>query len=244
MKVIVDKKGRKYIVKDKEFSSEKGIISKEDIINAQIGDELETHMGKKYRVISPNINDYIDLMKRKCAILLPQDLGLVVGFTGIGYESKIVEAGSGAGSSLLFFANIVGPQGHVSSYEIREDFVEVIKENINGTNFNNITLHHQDVTEGFVEDDESTDLVFLDLPRPGDVIEDAYRILKMGGFIAIYTPFVEQFQIASKILRKRGFKQINIREGNVREMEYKDNRTRPNSRMAGHTGYITFARKI
>ena len=66
----------------------------------------------------------------------------------------------------------------------------------------------------------------------------------MGGFIAIYTPFVEQFQIASKILRKHGFKQIKIREGNVREMEYKDNRTRPNSRMAGHTGYITFARKI
>lgn len=244
MKIIVDKKNRKYVIHNTEFHTEKGVISQEDIINAKVGDVLETHMGKKYTVIEPNINDYIDLMKRNCSILLPQDLGLITGFTGIGYGSKIVESGTGAGSSLLFFANIVGPDGHVSSYEIREDFVKIIKENINGTDFKNITLYNQDVTEGFKEEDNSIDLVFLDLPKPGEVIEDAYRILKTGGFIAVYTPYVEQFQIVNKVLGKSGFKNIKIREGNVRELEIKKNKTRPNSRMAGHTGYITFARKL
>lgn len=244
MKIIVDKKNRKYVIHDTEFHTEKGVISQEDIINAKVGDVLETHMGKKYTVIEPNINDYIDLMKRNCSILLPQDLGLITGFTGIGYGSEIVESGTGAGSSLLFFANIVGPDGHVSSYEIREDFVKIIKENISGTDFKNITLYNQDVTEGFKEEDNSIDLVFLDLPKPGEVIEDAYRILKTGGFIAVYTPYVEQFQIVNKVLGKSGFKNIKIREGNVRELEIKKNKTRPNSRMAGHTGYITFARKL
>lgn len=244
MKIIVDKKNRKYVIHDTEFHTEKGVISQEDIINAKVGDVLETHMGKKYTVIESNINDYIDLMKRNCSILLPQDLGLITGFTGIGYGSKIVESGTGAGSSLLFFANIVGPDGHVSSYEIREDFVKIIKENISGTDFKNITLYNQDVTEGFKEEDNSIDLVFLDLPKPGEVIEDAYRILKTGGFIAVYTPYVEQFQIVNKVLGKSGFKNIKIREGNVRELEIKKNKTRPNSRMAGHTGYITFARKL
>ena len=244
MKIIVDKKNRKYVIHDTEFHTEKGVISQKDIINAKVGDVLETHMGKKYTVIEPNINDYIDLMKRNCSILLPQDLGLITGFTGIGYGSKIVESGTGAGSSLLFFANIVGPDGHVSSYEIREDFVKIIKENISGTDFKNITLYNQDVTEGFKEEDNSIDLVFLDLPKPGEVIEDAYRILKTGGFIAVYTPYVEQFQIVNKVLGKSGFKNIKIREGNVRELEIKKNKTRPNSRMAGHTGYITFARKL
>lgn len=244
MKIIVDKKNRKYVIHNTEFHTEKGVISQEDIINAKVGDVLETHMGKKYTVIEPNINDYIDLMKRNCSILLPQDLGLITGFTGIGYSSKIVESGTGAGSSLLFFANIVGPDGHVSSYEIREDFVKIIKENISGTDFKNITLYNQDVTEGFKEEDNSIDLVFLDLPKPGEVIEDAYRILKTGGFIAVYTPYVEQFQIVNKVLGKSGFKNIKIREGNVRELEIKKNKTRPNSRMAGHTGYITFARKL
>lgn len=244
MKIIVDKKNRKYVIHDTEFHTEKGVISQEDIINAKVGDVLETHMGKKYTVIEPNINDYIDLMKRNCSILLPQDLGLITGFTGIGYGSKIVESGTGAGSSLLFFANIVGPDGHVSSYEIREDFVKIIKENISGTDFKNITLYNQDVTEGFKEEDNSIDLVFLDLPKPGEVIEDAYRILKTGGFIAVYTPYVEQFQIVNKVLGKSSFKNIKIREGNVRELEIKKNKTRPNSRMAGHTGYITFARKL
>ena len=244
MKIIIDKKNRKYIVHDEEFHCEKGVIPREVIADAEVGDVLETHMGKKYTVINPNINDYIDLMKRKCSILLPQDLGLVVGFTGVGNGSKIVESGTGAGSSLLFFANIVGPQGHVSSYEIREDFVKIVEKNIDGTDFNNITLNHQDVSEGFKEEDESTDLVFLDLPNPHDVIRDAYRILKVGSFIAVYTPYVEQFQRVVKELEIAGFKDIRIREGNVRELEIKNNRTRPNSRMAGHTGYITFARKI
>ncbi len=244
MKIIVDKKNRKYVVHDEEFHTEKGVIPKEDIINAKVGDVLETHLGKKYTVIEPNINDYVDLMKRRCSILLPQDLGLVVGFTGVGYGSKIVESGTGAGSSLLFFANIVGPEGHVSSYEIREDFYKIIQENVDGTNFKNITLHNQDVTEGFEEEDNSTDMVFIDLPKPGDVIEDSYRILKTGGFIAVYTPYVEQFQVVNKIMGKAGFKNIKIREGNVRELEIKNNKTRPNSRMAGHTGYITFGRKL
>jgi len=244
MKVIVDRKNRKYIVHDKEFHSEKGLIPEEDIVNAKVGDVLETHLGKKYTVIEPNINDYIDLMKRNCSIVLPQDLGLITGLTGIGYGSKIVESGSGAGGSLLFFANIVGPAGHVYSYEIREDFIKVIQENIDGTDFNNITLYNQDVTEGFEQEDHSIDLVFLDLPKPSEVIEDAYRILKTGGFIAVYTPYIEQFQIVSKILAKNSFKHIAIREGNVREIEIKNNKTRPNTRMPGHTGYITFARKL
>lgn len=244
MNIIVDRKNRKYVVHDKEFHTEKGVISEEDIKNAKVGDVLETHLGKKYTVIEPNINDYIELMKRKCSIILPQDLGLVTGFTGIGYGSKIVESGTGAGSSLLFFANIIGPKGHISSYEIREDFVEIIQQNIDGTGFKNITLYNQDVIEGFKEDDHSIDLVFLDLPKPSEVIEDAYRILKTGGFIAVYTPYVEQFQIVNKVLGKTGFKHITIREGNVREIEIKNNKTRPNSRMAGHTGYITFARKM
>lgn len=244
MKIIVDRKNRKYVVHDKEFHTEKGVISEEDIINAEVGDVLETHLGKKYTVIEPNINDYIELMKRKCSIILPQDLGLIIGFTGIGYGSKIIESGTGAGSSLLFFANIIGPEGHIFSYEIRKDFVDIIQENIDGTDLNNITLYNQDVTEGFKEVDHSIDLVFLDLPKPAEVIEESYRVLKTGGFIAVYTPYVEQFQIVNKVLGKTGFKHITIREGNIRELEIKNNKTRPNSRMAGHTGYITFARKM
>ncbi|MCD7781995.1 MAG: tRNA (adenine-N1)-methyltransferase [Methanosphaera sp.] len=244
MKIIVDKKNRKYIIHDEEFHCEKGVIPKEDIVNAKVGDVLETHLGKKYTVIEPNINDYIELMKRNCSILLPQDLGLIVGFTGIGNGSYVVESGTGAGSSLLFFANIVGDKGCVSTYEIREDFYKIIQENVAGTSFNNINLHNQDVTEGFDEEDESVDMVFLDLPEPDKVISDAKRILKTGGFIVAYTPYVEQFQSVHKMLSINNFKNIKIREGNVRELEIKKNHTRPSSRLAGHTGYLTFARKL
>lgn len=244
MKIIVDKKNRKYVVGDDEFHTESGVISKEDIVNSKPGDVVQTHLGKKYTVISPNINDYIELMKRNCAILLPQDLGMIVGFTAVGNGSKIVESGTGAGSSLLFFANIVGPEGHVSSYEIREDFIDDIKKNIDGTDFINITLHHQDVLDGFKEDDNSVDLVFLDLPYPDKVIKDAKRILKVGGYVVVYSPYVEQFQLVYHELEASGFKHLKIRKGNIQEFEIKNNRTRAKSRLASHTAYITFARKM
>ena len=64
MKIIVDRKNRKYVVHDKEFHTEKGLIPEEDIVNAKVGDVLETHLGKKFTVIEPNINDYIELMNR------------------------------------------------------------------------------------------------------------------------------------------------------------------------------------
>ena len=37
---------------------------------------LETHIGHKFRVLDANINDYIELMDRRCSIILPKDLGL------------------------------------------------------------------------------------------------------------------------------------------------------------------------
>ncbi|MDO5851514.1 MAG: tRNA (adenine-N1)-methyltransferase [Methanobacteriaceae archaeon] len=242
MKILIDNKEKKYIVKNEEFHTEKGLITKEDIINAKEGDKLKTHMGKEFTVIKPNINDYIELMKRKCSILLPQDIGLVIGFTGLGHKDKVVEAGTGAGASLLSFANIVGPEGHVTSYEKREEFAQIAKDNVKQYGLENTTIKNKDITEGIEEED--IDMIFLDLPNPWDVIESAYSSLKIGGFLAIYTPYIEQFQTVHKVLKKNGFKNIHVREGNIKEIEVKNKGSRPNSRMAGHTGYITISRKL
>lgn len=243
MKLLMNEKGKKFLVKeDDDFHTDMGILKKNDIISSKEGDIIKTHLDREFKVIKPNINDYIDFMKRRCSILLPKDIGNVIAYTGVGYGSKILDSGTGAASIALHFGNIVGDKGMVYSYEIREDFAEIAIENIENFGLKNIQVKNKDIKEGI--DENNLDLVFLDLPKPYEIFEDVYSSLKYGGFLVVYAPYIEQVQISVRISKKVGFKEIIALETIQREIEVKDKGTRPKTRMAGHTGYLIFARKI
>ncbi len=63
-----------------------------------------------------------------------------------------------------------------------------------------MTLKCQDVVEGI--DEENVDLVFLDLPKPWEVVEQARDALKSGGYLAAYTPYIDQVKLLTRILKK------------------------------------------
>jgi tRNA (adenine57-N1/adenine58-N1)-methyltransferase len=238
----MDEKGKKYIARDDEFHTNFGFIKKEDMQSSKPGDILKTHLGHDFKVLNANINDYIDLMERKCSIILPKDIGIVTAYTGIGAGDRVVDAGTGAGATALHFGNIVGKEGDVYSYEIREDFYEIAKHNVENFGLQNVHIKCGDITEGIDEDD--VDIIFLDLPKPWDVAEHAKEALKTGGYIATYTPYIEQIQILHKVLKKLGFSNLNSVECILREIEVKSKGTRPKTRTPGHTGYLTFARNL
>ena len=134
----MDERGKKYLIKeDREFQSDLGIIKKEQMERATIGDTLITHLNKEFRVIKPNVNDFIELMERRCSILVQKDIGNVLAKTGLGAGCRVVDAGTGAGAIALNFANVVGEKGRVFTYEIREDFAEVAQRNIDNFGINN-----------------------------------------------------------------------------------------------------------
>lgn len=242
MRILIDAKGKKYPVTDSDLHTNWGYIKKEDITKSNDGDVLETHMGREFTVIKANLNDYIDLMERKCSIILPKDIGMVNAYTGLGYGQNVVEAGTGSGATALYFANIIGPEGSVTSYEIREDFAQVAEKNIREYGQENVEVKNQDIKGGI--DEDNLDLIFLDLPQAWDVVEHAANSLKVGGYLAAYNPYIEQFITLNKVLKKYGFKEIQIVECILREIEIKVKGTRPKTRMVGHTGYLTFARLL
>ncbi|MDP3624526.1 MAG: methyltransferase domain-containing protein, partial [Methanobacteriaceae archaeon] len=142
----------------------------------------------------------------------------------------------------LHFANVVGNEGKVYSYEIREDFAQIAQSNIDQFKLKNVEIKNKDIKEGI--DEEDVDLVFLDLPRPYELLELVYESLKTGGWLAVYAPYIEQVQILHRISKKVGFSEINTIECILREIEIKVKGTRPKTRMVGHTGYLSFARKL
>ena len=238
----MDERGKKYMVNDQEFHTDFGFITEEDIVGSEAGDVLKTHLGREFRVIKPNVNDYIELMERKCSIILPKDIGIIIAKTGLGSGFKVLDAGTGAGATALHFGNIVGNGGEVYTYEVREDFAEIAERNIKGFELENVHVKCRDVTEGI--DEKNLDLVFLDLPKPWDVAEHAKSALKTGGYVTTYTPFVEQVQILQRVLKKVGFSEVESFECMFRGIEVTNKGTRPKTRMAGHTGYLTFARNL
>ncbi len=240
----MDERGKKYLLdQTSEFHSDLGLISQEDIANAEVGNKLVTHLNKEFKVIKPNINDFIDLMDRRCSILIQKDIGTVIAKCGLGNGDKVVDAGTGAGAIALNFGNVVGPTGHVYSYEIREDFAEVAKKNISNFGLDNIIeIKNKDIKEGI--DEEKIDLVFLDLIKPYEIFEEVYESLNLGGHLAVYAPYIDQVETSYKIAKKIGFDNLSIIETLEREIEVRNQGTRPKTRMVGHSGYLMFARKL
>ena len=243
MKMILDSRGKKYILKPgSEFQSDLGIIKSEILDNAEIGDEVKSHLDHTFKIVKPNINDFIDLMDRRCSILLKKDIGLVLAHTGLGSGNRVVDAGTGAGAIALNFGNVVGDKGHVFTYEIREDFAEVAKKNIDNFGIENITVKNRDIKEGIEED--NIDVVFLDLPKPYEIFEEVWDCLNHGGWLVVYAPYVAQAEISHRIAKKLGFWNIEIIEILERGMEVRQQGIRPKTRMVGHSGYMLFARKL
>jgi len=243
LKILIDERGKKYIPPSKgDFQTDLGIIKKEKIERSLPGDELKTHLGKKFKVIEANVNDFIELMERRSSIILPKDIGIVISYTGLGSGQKVLDAGTGTGSVALTLANIVGDTGKVYTYEIREDFAKLAKKNIKDFGMKNIILKNKDIKKGIKE--KNLDLIFFDLPRSWEIIEDAKNALKDGGWLVFYNPYIEPVKIIHKKAKECKFKEIKTIEVITREIEIKKKGTRPRTRMIGHTGYLTFTRKI
>lgn len=241
--MILDERGKKYLLKeDKEFQSDLGIVSAEQISNSKIGDELKSHLDHTFKIVKPNVNDFIDLMDRRCSILIQKDIGSVLAHTGLGAGDRVVDAGTGAGAIALNFGNVVGSEGKVYTYEIREDFAEVARKNIENFGITNIEVKNKDIKEGI--DEDNLDLIFLDLPKPFEIFEDVYDSLKVGGWLTVYAPYIDQAEVSYRIAKKLGFYNIDIIEILERGLEVRQQGVRPKTRMVGHSGYLLFARKL
>jgi tRNA (adenine57-N1/adenine58-N1)-methyltransferase len=137
----------------------------------------------------------------------------------------------------IFMASIVKK---VHTYEIRTDFHNIVKKNLERCKVTNVDLKNADVTKGIKETD--VDIVMLDMGAPAQAVPGAYKALKPGGFIVGYCPTVEQVVKFKKSLTK--FSDIWVREIIERIWEAGDDRSRPKTAPIGHTAFLIFARKI
>lgn len=236
---------RTYLVrieKGKDFHTHKGFLKLDDLIGKEYGSSISSSLGVEFVVLKPLLRDYVMKSVRKTQITYPKDIALIVMFSGIGPGSHIVEAGTGTGALTTALAHYVKPDGRVHSYEIREEFLKTAEKNLKRAGLIDfVELKNKDVTAGIDESD--VDAVILDLATPWLVVPHAYATLKPCGTVVSFSPTIDQIVKTVESLKENGFVDIETVECLLRGMQIEKGKTRPQTLMTGHTGYITFARK-
>jgi tRNA (adenine57-N1/adenine58-N1)-methyltransferase len=236
---------RSYLIKvekGKNFHTHKGIVEFDDFLGEEFGVKIRSSLGVEFVVLKPSLRDFIFKVQRRTQILYPKDIALIVMYGGVEPGSRIVEAGTGAGALTIALASYVRPRGRIYSYEIRPEFQKIAFRNLEKAGLEKyVELKLRDVTLGIEE--ENLDAVILDLATPWLVVPHAYAALKGSGNIVSFSPTIDQIVNTVEVLREQGFVDVGCFECMLRGMQVMRGRTRPQTLMTGHTGYLVFARK-
>jgi len=243
--VLVDSNYKKFIV-DTDGKTDKikgvGVIDPKILIGANYGKIFEIG-NKEFYIFEPSIKDKLDSLKRKAQIILPRDAAHILMNCSIQSGQRVLESGIGSGALTIALASTVAPNGKVISYDNREDFIKHAKKNLFNANLDSLVeVKLRDVTKGIEEKD--LDAIILDIPNPWNAIKHAYKSLKPGGYLCSYSPLSTQVEKTVLEIKKYDFIEINTIENIQRNIVVSEKGIRPSFNMLGHTGYLSFARKV
>ena len=242
--MLIDQKDRRYLVTLRDgasFHTHAGIVAHNDIIGLTEGATVVGNTNRPFLVLRPTLADVVLKMPRGAQVIYPKDLGAILLAADIGPGMKVLEAGVGSGALSM---TLLRAGAHVTGYEIREDFAERARINVEAMLGSDIhyDIHIRDVTLGI--DGSDFDRVLLDMPEPWKVVEHAERALKPGGTFLAYLPTINQTQLLRETLTKHLFGLAETVEVLRRTWHVTDRSVRPDHRMVAHTGFLTSARRI
>jgi tRNA (adenine57-N1/adenine58-N1)-methyltransferase len=194
--------------------------------------------------MEPTIYDFVMKSDRKTQIVYPKDLGYIAIRTGLKSGSNVLEIGTGSASLTTFFASLVGMSGHVFTYDVNEEFMEIARKNLKKSDMEkNVSMYNRDIMKEGLELSE-IDVAIIDLGDPWNVLHIVHKCLKCSSSVAIICPTMNQLEKTAKQMIEIGFTDIESTEILIRNIEAREGKTRPSMRMIGHTTYLLFGRKI
>jgi len=243
--VLIENSNKRYLLliqnKTDKFKGI-GVFNPTVLVGKQYGEECEIG-SKKFWILRPSLQDKLLGMKRHAQIILPRDAAQIIMNCSITSGQIVLEAGIGSGSLTMALANAVAPNGKVISYDNRKEFINYAMKNLKLGNLDGyVTTKFKDITKGI--DEKELDVVIFDIPNPWEAVAHAWYALKAGGYFCSYSPLISQVEKTVKEIKKHKFIDLKTFENIQREMIVSDYGTRPSFEMLGHTGYLTFARKV
>ncbi len=242
--VLLDRRGRKTLVPlagDTVQAPGLGVFATKTL-RESLGRRV-TVGGASLIVLRPSARDLAETIERRAQVLTDKDLAAILFAADIGPGAHVVEAGSGSGALSVVLASAVGREGRVVSYDVRDEFLQTARSNAARAGVaSRIEFRTGDVRLGINEVD--LDAVVLDIPDPWAAVQAAWDALRPCGHLACFSPNMEQVKETVAAIRARPFVDVYTLELIERQMEVRDVGVRPSFAPLGHTGYLTFARKV
>ena len=246
--VFLDRKDREYLARldpRRAISIRGGKIAIEDIVGRAEGSSVRSSLNEPFLVFRPSLPQLIPNLPRNAQVIYPKDIGPILVWADLFPGARVIEAGTGAGALSMALLRAIGDQGQLISYEIREDFAELARQNI--ARYFGPTLNWSVKVRDIAQELDETDIdrVVLDLPEPWQVIQRAWAALRPGGVLVCYLPTVLQVKSLVDALRDdQRFACIETMETLMRFWHFKGMSARPQHRMVAHTGFLTSARRL
>ncbi|VVB93908.1 tRNA (adenine(57)-N(1)/adenine(58)-N(1))-methyltransferase TrmI [uncultured archaeon] len=228
-----------FVMPEGDLHTDLGIIRLDELKVKSPGDIISTHLGFDFVIQKPKPPDFFKHAKRSGAPMMPKDIGQIISSTGLSCSDSVLDAGTGSGILAIYLGSIAKK---VVSYEIREEFINIARQNIILTGLSNIELRFGDIVTEIQTLDEKFDVITLDTIDAARVVPQVPAVIYPGGYLAVYSPFFEQAKEVRDAIGKTGFTEVRIFETIEREISFSDRGTRPSTTRVGHTGFITIAR--
>jgi len=244
--LLISPEGKRYlrpVAPGTTFHTQDGIIDFTAVAAAGFGGYTRTHKGTPYRLQAPTLYELIKGVKRSTTIMYPKEIGYLLLKLGVGPGKRIVEAGSGSAGLTTALAYMVGDTGRVYTCERREEFSLNARKNIERVGLSHrVSFFHRDIAEGFPEEAQGADALFLDVRTPWDYLEQAAAIVCPGAPIGFLLPTTNQISDLLAALETSDFYDPDVLEIMLRRWKPVAERLRPDDRMVAHTGFLVFAR--
>ena len=213
------------------------------LIGEDEGITVRTTMGSRLVAVRPTLSEYILKMPR-AQVIYPKDLGPILMLADVFPGAQVLESGVGSGALTMTLLRAIGPPGHVLGYELRDDFADRARRNVESFLGPDVplTIEVRDVYDGIEVDD--LDRVILDLPEPWRVVKHAEAALRPGGILLSYLPTIGQVMRLREELDGSAFGMAESLEVLQRGWHVDGQSVRPDHRMVAHTGFLTHARLL
>ncbi len=245
--LLIDRKQREYLRTLRagaRIHLRGGIIAADDLIGQVEGRTVQNSGGEAFLVLRPTFATLIPHLPRRAQVIYPKDIGPILLWGDIAPGMRVLEAGTGPGALTMALLRAVGPGGAVISYEIRAEFIDMARANVEQFHgpAPQWTVVHADVRAGI--EARELDRVVLDLVDPWAALPAVAAALRPGGVLVVYVPTVLQVKQVADGAPAHGFGALQIHETLMRPWHCEGLSLRPEHRMVAHTGFIITGRRL
>lgn len=177
------------------------------------------------------IDDNLKKFRRRTAVILPKDIGVIIAISALSKNDEVVEIGGGSGYASYYLARIAKK---VYIYEKKFEMYEDLKYNLK--DFDNVEIFNKDG----IEANHKAYLYLIDSPDYINIINNVNKYILR--WIFLYLPNLTQAREAYLLLKELGFNSYIIRSI-LEEWEVDYNILKPKHKQLYHTAFIVLGER-